>query len=447
MISKRILILVLILVVSLILRLFPVMIFDMPLCYDAPFHINATKELLLVKKIDGINLYYPQVYHVLLAYLSLFSGFDVFTLTKFILPIIASLLCIGIFAHFRNKIGILLAIATAVAIPLVHASFDSPENIAFLLLMGFWIIKDKNLLISEILLALTLFTNYFVFIISSIAYVLFKRKDSLRFLLISSVLICLMNFLGLKLFVGLNPNSGMELIYYNVKNSFPFLILITILAMGPIWYLSLKNKKLNFWSYLGIMSFFGMLSFFITPLLRAWEFPKFFILSSILISGNVLNNTTMRRFFSFLIVLSFIFSLLSASYFIFPRIHKIEINSLKWLEKNYDGKKILAEPSLGEYIIYFTDINKEKISNKLFYERKERIEDKAIKCMLYLRENDCKNYGLWIRNFEDDYFRKLDEKKLKKKFSKIYSLKSKSLCLIKGIDCNDMQTYVLKFKN
>ncbi|RLG70710.1 MAG: hypothetical protein DRO04_01290, partial [Candidatus Iainarchaeum archaeon] len=414
-------------------------------CYDAPFHINAAKELAEIKSIKGINAYYPPLYHILLVFLNIFTGIEIFNLARIILPLASVVLALGAFAYFddiRKKIA--GSVAISIMPPLLWSSFDSPENIALLLLLGsMLLIKKRKQLLGEVMLMLTMVTNYFVFIIGLACYLALQRLKAIRFVAITAAMLLFMNLFGLKLFVGLSIFSGMKLIQYNIKKYFWSVVLGATILVMPFLVAHIKERRFNFWSYCCFLSLLGLYSFFITPVLRAWEFTKFLGLSSTFVSVNYLHEKILQKWFILAMLVCFLISVLISANFLFPRLHLFEVKGIEKLGK-LQGK-ILAEPSLGEYILLFTNKDEKEVSNKLFYEKRERIDENAINCMLELK--NCEAYSYWPRNFEDDTLRPVKKQKLMERFSKIYAAKSNANCIIKGPNCGELEFYILKFRD
>ena len=253
--------LALILLSALSIRLAPVLLYGMPVSYDSPFHIKAAAS---ITESGGIPEYelsayqrpnnYPPFYHILLAELSLLSGIGIFTLSKFILPLFASLLCLSIFLFcsriFGNKKALIASFFAAIMPFLVTNSYDSPENfVLFMLPIILLLLSAKKEYAAAFLYSTAIFWNYFIFLASLPAIILAYRKRT-KFL--ASVFLFSLVFLffnlytrGLSFLENKSLEAGMAFVEYNLRNVLPISILavVTLAIFFSCLYLKKKESR------------------------------------------------------------------------------------------------------------------------------------------------------------------------------------------------------------
>lgn len=453
---------ILILIIALVLRLTPVMIYGMPISYDAPYHeriaIN-TLELQSIPHIDQslggrINIY-PPMYSLFLAELSLLTGLSVNVLGMVLLPIISSLIALSIFVlvkRLRNEFfAIIAALLTAIATPLIAAAFDSPENImlfAMPIIVLFVFLKKEKL--GAAFYSLGLLWNYFFVLINIIpAIIAFRNKRKFLFnSLIGFILIGLFYFFtkGFNAFSSQNATIGIDLILFNLGSFIPLFFALILLLVLPILFVSFKQKlsqELRFFQIFIIIGAGSIIALVFTPFFRPWEQIKFMSISSIVLLCCVPSNF-FKKYLKLIGAVFLVFSLLLSFQVVFPRITKIDQIAVGFLSELNPSGTILAEPSFSEHIRIQTGIN-DRLLTSLYFENqgaKSFLPESISFLQNEFSEQQEKdffaktNLHYLILNYEDLETAKSVNARNSNQFNKIYSLNYYQPCLFEFIPKN-----------
>ncbi len=292
--KKQAVAILIIVLIAFILRISPVVKFGTAVSYDPVYHERIAlgiQKTGFIPEIDsslGGRVYtYPPLYHVSLAVFSNLSGIQVGTLVMFFLPLIASIICFGVFIFARKftnwKWAILTALLVAVSSPTIAASFDSPENFVFLFIpISLFLVKLKKNSLSGFFIASSFLWNYFAFLVAVVPFVLnfLKNKKLLKSFIVLMVLILIAWFwlFGFSVLKEESIYSGTAFVASNLSQVMPAMIFYTSLFLVPILlysFFKLKEKEIRFLFYYCIFSLALLYSYFVTFLFRSWEQPKF----------------------------------------------------------------------------------------------------------------------------------------------------------------------------
>ena len=452
--------LLIILLIALILRIAPVMLNEMPVLYDAPFHINSAQKIIDSEALPGNG--YPPFYHLELFALSSVSGFSVFEITKFFLPVSSVLIILMVFLFarkfFSQRAAIYSSLIFSIAFPLISASFDSPEVIVLVLLfLGMWLLNEGKMRFSSIIFSSMLYWNYFSSIIIYLALFLSKRKEKYflkKFINLLAIFSLSGFYFGLIPFKAFNLTSGTEFVKETISIQLIEMILISIALLAFFGHYYLKNKySMDFWFHYFLISFIGSASILLTPLLRAWEFGKFLVIAFTLMFLRIENSFIKKTAVPSLILIFFLASFFVSFQYLYPVLNKVDLNSIEFLNNHYSSGKILASPALTSFIEMNSEIN--SFATAQFFEiRNEKLfndslrflsADRELKEEIFLKENEI---SLHLRTFEDN---KLREREFNGNHTnKIYELKYEVKCLFPelnflSVNCGKNRTQIYEF--
>lgn len=436
--------LAIILLIAFLFRLAPVLLYGMPVSYDAPFHINQATDIIDFEAVsktysDSQANNYPPLYHVLLASFSLLSGQGVFTLASIMLPILSALLCLSAFVFVRRisteKTAIIVAFLLAIATPLIAAAYDSPENMFFFMLpLLILLLMMKRNLLAALLFALTLLINYFAFLVTLIPFVLaqLRNRKFIASLITGIILVLLFHLItkGVAFFSFGNVLAGMDFVQFNLRHAMPWLFLTAFLFSLPILYFALRNfrKENLFWFSWSSLSLVAIASGFLTPILRPWEQLKFLSIAAIFLAVLTKPSKFFKTFIAVLAVFLLITSILLTAQLLYPRMNSIDKNAINFLESNSNDSKILAAPAFSEYLKYYTELDNRLLTG-LYFENISLSTDfeKALEFLSgrstdpgkFLEDADV---GYILINFEDAGARGTDFIYTLESIDKVYSL-------------------------
>lgn len=439
-----------IILISLLLRLGPVALWGMPISYDTPFHQRhaefawANGFLPALDPATGAVNSYPPLYHLLLAVLGLIGGIDVSLLAMLLLPLAAAMVPLTVFLFVRRAGGernaVIAALLTAVASPLIAASFDSPENFAFLLLPVVLLLAQKRrctaagLLYSSLLL-----WNYFVVLASAIPFLIAyrRRRRMLGSAILGAVLVVMFHcstkgfwFLG-----SGTLDTGMRFVANNLQGAMPAIAALTLIAALPIIYFAFLGRvqrgahaavaqwkagaadraNQNFLLCWSVLSLLALLSFWLGPVLRPWEHVKFAALAGIILlmslqtgAGLAGDSTAESRaqgaakaqsmqtwrvrserlrsvFAVFLAALMLCTALPLSFQTIFPRVTAMDAHAVWFLEQRHEQRagKILAAPGVSEHLRIATGLDDALITSLFFEESGETALGEALTVLMH----------------------------------------------------------------
>ena len=445
----------LILIIAMVIRLTPVMIYGMPISYDAPYHERIAMNTLQLQSIPHIDEslggrinIYPPMYSLFLAQLSLITGLSVNVLGMILLPIISSFLVLSVFVlvkRLRNEFfAVIAALLTAIATPLIAAAFDSPENImlfAMPIIVLFIFLKKEKL--GAGFYSLGLLWNYFFALINIIPAIIAFRKQK-KFLfnsMIGFIIIGLFYFFtkGANSFSSQNPSIGIDLILFNLGSFIPLFFVLILLLVLPILFVSFKQKlseELRFFQIFIIIGIISIIALLFTPFFRPWEQIKFMSISSIILLCCVPSNF-FKKYTAFIGIIFLIFSLLLSFQVVFPRITKTDQNAISFLAELNSTGTILAEPSFSEHIRILTGMN-DRLLTSLYFENQG--EKSFLSESISFLQNEFSaveekeffaktNLHYLILNYEDLETAKAVNARNSNEFNKIYSLNYFQPCL------------------
>lgn len=459
--------LVLIFLCAILLRLAPVLLYNMPINYDAPFHARSAQAII---EWQALSLYdespageesrpnnYPPFYHLFLAELSLLSGISVFSLGMIVLPIFSALICISAYLLASNLFGrgkaLLAAILFAVVPVLVVNSYDSPENILFFILpLILLLAMHSKKLSSALLYGSLIFWNYLAFIFTLPAILIAFRKDKklLPFLMLSTAFFVSLNLFlrGPSFLDNKSLEVGMDFVAYNLRSYLLSITIFSFLFGAAVLFLFFRSREkaydsdegatkspnretLLFFAAWCFLSSLAAISVLFTNLARPWEMPKFVAYSSFFLIPVFLE----KKHFAFMCALSMAFlafSLVFSSQVLFPRITREDFSAIRFLENNFTGEgRILAESSLSEYLRITAPSLSPFLLTTLYYENlaRESSTGKALRFLMLGKNSDDSekffqdsNASFLLLNYEDFAARESLVFNEKKYFDKTYSL-------------------------
>lgn len=464
-------ILLAIILLALILRIGPVFVFQMPLSYDTPFHVRIADSIIekgffpeFEQGIEKKPNSYPPLYHILLASISIFSSKEVFPIAMVLLPFFASLIPLSAFLLVRRlsnaKNALMAALLIAISTPLIAASFDSPEAIMFLIIpIVFLLLHFKKKILPAFFFALSLLLNYFFLLVTIIPFLFSARKQKKVFFL-AIFFLALFSLFYIPI-SGLLPiqikslNTGIAFIAFNLKDSLPILVGITIVFSIPILFFCLKQKQLGFFpaALLAFSLFVLVLSLFFVGL-RPWELIKFVSFAGIISLLSLKLGKIEKRFLLMLGIMLFIFSLIFSFQFLFPRLFGEETNAIQFLNNEEVNGNILAEPSFSEYLKLFS-LHSEKTLTSLYFENSSQ-KSQLPHYLQYLMNQGIADEQAFLEknkiefvllDFEDKMNRGIEKFDEKEWFDKTYSLSFEKKCLFFESEksmCGKMETFLLK---
>lgn len=469
--------LLLILLIALVFRLGPVMLYEMPLSYDAPFHIRNAQIIkgagiipLIDYSLGSRPNNYPPFYHLLLAEISILSSLSIETLAAILLPIISCLVVLSVFVLVKRlsneRKALIASFLVAVASPLIAAAYDSPENIVFLFLpLVLLLYANKSFKFGSLLYASSILWNYFIALITLLPLILTYRKEK-NFLLylgvgLGSIILFQLFTRGPVFLSNKSLDAAMQFITINLSKVMPSLIFVAIVFFIPLMFIVLKQKlgkEERFCIYWNSISFIALISFFLAPILRAWEHLKFLTLSSVILIG-LSKEKWMSKFVIIFATFLLIASIVTAYQSVFPRINKLDLNAIKFMEeinKESEGT-ILAAPSFAEYFRIYTALDPLLLTS-LYFEnaREDSFLGDGLK---YLSNDETLDEGRFVKesnlkfiitNFEDARVRGTLFLEEKTYLDKIYSLEYYQNCPLaflpaqSGYACGWNKTQILK---
>ncbi|MFH1751825.1 MAG: hypothetical protein ABH821_02705 [archaeon] len=465
--KKTIITLILILLIAFMLRFTTVMVFEQPVSFDSPYHLIQAQGIIETGKVTSTGLPYPPLYHVLLSTVFFLTGLELKFIGSVMLPLISVLTVLSVFVFVKRikneKNALIAALLTALSGALIIAAYDSPENIILFLLPLIILFSDK--ISFKLLIGFTLLWNYLAFGISFVTFIFFKLKQ--RKTLYLTIIIVLIaagllfynnNLVSLENF---NTSSSAEFVSNAISKIMPAFLIVMIVLTIPIIILSKKYlvKETKYWYYLLIISFLLSLSFFITPLLRGWEFLKFVSISSVLLIGCMTLNKNVKRFIVFFATLYLLSGLIAGFQGMYAKTTGYDLQVIDYLQPRLKDGRILAEPSYSDSMVFNSDFNKNQFITHLYLENNSNnysitglkflpslgLENKQEE-LEFLKNSNTK---FLVLNFEDIKTREPSGFENKEHFNKTYSLKYYQPCLFEGgaigLHCGINETKVLEF--
>lgn len=400
--SKYLIPLIGIFIVSLCIKLYPVIQYPIPIGYDSYYHIRIANDVKQNgipswdETIGGRPHIYPPLYHLMLAKLSDLSGIEILDITRFFLPVMSSLFVFPVFylvKRYRDeKMALISSVLIGLNPILLTASYDSPQIISLFLLPFFVLFfLEKRYLGSGVLLGLMLLFNYFVaiwigFLTGIFALYSFasKKYGFLRIFLYSSIISTLTispwliskfwdieNCLDVSTAIGDVLKSSYST---TVILSVP-LILLTLLLFFILRRVKKRDRYIDFWEIFILISSIGFLSCFLTPALRPWDQFLFFGIGFCFVFPDVvkiLERKKDERFFRSYVTgfLIFLILLLCTSIILAqnesPGITETNYMAIKWIDNNLDeDSMILANRDVSAGI---NSLSKNKAILDMFYE-------------------------------------------------------------------------------
>lgn len=386
------------------MRIYPAYIHDNPIKYDSYYHIRVAE---LVKEKGTIPLeepwprggrehYYPPLYHLTLAFLSAILSISIFDITRFLLPIISSLIVLSSFwlsYKFRNMTtALFVAFFMAFSPFILNASYESPEIIGLFLacFAVFFLLKEKYLF-SGILIGIGLLFNTIFGIFVSIAFLIFllyerKFKEATITLSIPFVLGLLWHFPHLSKIAILHPSEVLTFISTEISpwawHFTPAILGIAVIPFILIKWAPKRKYKMDryqkFWIIWVCFFLIVFLSHFITPSFYPWRMPLYlsfgfsFLLADVLFKIKykpAITNTILTCFFIIVFVSSTFFLISSNN--LRPPLDDNEYLMMDWIKTNLgENSVVLSDSVFCSNILTFadvsclTDINFESIPDK-----------------------------------------------------------------------------------
>jgi len=471
--------LIAILLIAVFLRLGPVFLFGgMPIGYDNPYHVRLSEIIRdsgFVPETDpilgGRPYTYPAFYHILLASLSIISGLPIQTLIPFLLPFISFLAVPAIYLFARRfadrEWALVIALMAACASALTMASYNSPENAAFLLLpLSVLMLARKRLFLGSLLFSLCLFWNYFAFLISLPAMLLvfaWRREilPNFLFALLASAVLWALSY-GINALLWFSISSGTSFVANNLRDVMLSLVLDSGLIL--LVFLVYAAKKLTapsakYWYIYCLTSGIALVSYLITPVMRSWEQPKFLSLGLVCLVASISAGRHFKKFVYAVIILFFFASLLSAFQVAYPKTTALDLHAISWLEAKNPAGNVLCDPTFSEEIANRTSLSG-KIMTALQFET--LTENNFVEAsLMYLGNIPLEDEPRYVResgmqyillNFEDEKVRGTSHLDEKPYLDKVYSLRYYQPCpfdmlpVTQGFDCGFLETKILEAK-
>ena len=434
--------LLIILLVAALLRFGPLLLYGVPLSYDAPFHLARAREIVDTGFLNRAE-HYPPFYRFLLAGFSTASGLPLELVGMWMLPVLSWLTVLSVFAFVRrvagNRMGLLAALLIAVGSPLIAAAYDSPENAVFFILPAcFLMYRAGHKWLPAVVLASAVLWNQLAALVVFVAFALayWQKRGTLTRFLVSAAAMTSLYFVSVdwKLIVGQSLSGGVGFIAYNLREALPVIAFICLVFAVPLLYACRVKRAvdgwLKFWFYWFSLSTVGMASFVVGPLLRPWETTKFLYLSGAVLVG-LLRGGDKFRWFVYALVAFMVFSSVILSFqLVYPKLQKPDFAALEFLqrEKRLGQGAILAEPSLSQWIAYKTDLDNRLLASLHFEAAAQKpgfgeglafLQYQGMQGEAMLRELKVKEVVL---NFEDKALRGVQALEEKPFLNKVYSV-------------------------
>lgn len=468
--------LVLILLIGVLLRFTPVMLFGTQMSYDAPYHqriaekVFESKEIpLMDESLGGRENIYPPLYSVFQNIIHYSTGFDFFFLGMILLPIISVLTILTVFVFVRRYAGerkaLLAAFLTAVSSSLIAYAYDSPENIVFFFLPAVILLfNEKKSKMAAGIYASGLLWNYLIIIASVIPLIFYLRKKlkELFYVFLGLILVVIYYFVfhGESVFYNQDINLGMDFVSLSFKPAFFASVLISYILIIPLIYFIWKKgipKKVNYWKYFIFLSLIALTTVLLTPFLRVWEQIKFLSLSSIIVLACIqVFDRKVKIYAGIYVLVLFCSALVMCFQGFYPSTKKQDFHSMEFLEEFTEKGSILAEPSFSEHMRNKTELD-ERILTSLYFENtgKNSFLKESLTYLTFQEIENEKEFfeksGLRfiVLNFEDKAVRNTEKIEEKEIFNKIYSMKYYRKCLIQNKEisfaCGMNETEILEY--
>jgi len=180
--TRLILILMLIFIAGSFIRLYPAAVSDKPLRFDTYYHVRVAeliKETGFIPNFDpwpagGRPHTYPPLYHISLALTSVAFNVPVIEVSRFFLPVLASLTIPVAFwfaRKFRNeKTALIAAFLLAISPYLISSSYESPQVIGLLLALplAYFMMNSKYLYSGMLVSVIFLFNTFIALFLSAV---------------------------------------------------------------------------------------------------------------------------------------------------------------------------------------------------------------------------------------------------------------------------------------
>jgi hypothetical protein len=388
--TKVVYVILLLILLSLLLKLYPPLSHDFLVNFDSIYHsrigqyvaengwVPATDPVM-----GGRPHLYPPGYHLTLGYASVLSGIPVLALVSYLLPLISALLVIPAFWLISKHYSTCLALWGAAFMafnPIVMAqSFDSPQLFGLLLLplIAYSLFKGRYLYGGG-LFALCIFFNYFVSFTIAAVLVIFgvvkfmkgeKRSliYSLLIIIIGAGLISPWLLLGMaKSGECLDPSTAVSSItnegvgYLLVM--MPFLLLI---GFGVLYWI--RNREGDYVLFWRIAFALGVVAFLVSlalPQLHPYDQLLLFGFSLVFILPEL--NLSNKRYALILGIM--IFASILAVVDVEPALDNDDLAAVRWVGSNVHNATILANPEVSGTINTLAPENKIRTEFGLFLE-------------------------------------------------------------------------------
>ncbi|MCD6230123.1 MAG: hypothetical protein J7K00_05005 [Candidatus Diapherotrites archaeon] len=376
--KKKLVVFAAVILIALFLRFYPIATNSTLMQYDSYYHLRIAQETISSQAVlkwdpalEGRPHIYPPLYHVFLVQLHYLTGFSLESLAGFINPLF-NVIFIALFALIYRKnwsIAILAAFLIAVSPGFIDASFDSPQNMAFLFLPAMLLLlRLKRFALSGFLLGVWFLTNYFsaaLFAIVLIAYLMYlvaKKQATFR----QASIFTATAFAVAAPWVALSVLAGSGCLDITVGNSslsvlnssfMPILFVVVSLVFVPLA-VAVASGKLKVegegivWVALAVVSFAGVASFPLASVFHPWEHVMLISIAFAYLIAVSFSKKVFRKYFAFIIILFFVAALLHSTQVLNPRVSDYDFDAFDYAAK-LSGKGLM-DPNLSSAFLQHT---------------------------------------------------------------------------------------------
>ena len=315
--TKLILILMLIFIAGSFIRLYPAAVSDKPLRYDTYYHVRVAELIKQTGAIPDFDPWpaggrphtYPPLYHISLALTSVAFDVPIIEVSRFLLPIIASLTILAAFWFVRKfrgeKTALIATFLLAISPYLISSSYESPQVIGLLLALplAYFMINSKYLY-SGILISLIFLFNTFIAMFLSAVVLIFllseKRfKAMAKTFWLPAVILALFFLPKLDAFSCSNFWIG-PLFISKSADAWVKFVTPAFLAMVLIPIVLIKGKTdryRRFWYAWVGLSIVLFLSHYLTPIFHPWRQDSILMFGLVFFFAEAVSGTDKKRLF------------------------------------------------------------------------------------------------------------------------------------------------------
>ncbi len=376
--NKKLIVFFAVLFIALFLRFYPIATNDTLMQYDSYYHLRIAQETMSNQSVlqndsalGGRPHIYPPFYHIFLVQVHYLTGLSLELLAGAINPLF-NVIFIALFGLIYRKnwnIALIAMFLLAISPGFMDASFDSPQNMAFLFLPAIILLfRLKRFALAGFLLGSWFLTNYFSAILFAVVlfvylvWLIVNKQIGFKQLAIftaTSIIVAapwiISSVLAGSGCLDITVGNGS----LSVLNSsfMPILFVLVSLIFVPIA-IAVATKKLKIegesvmWLVLAVVSFIGVASFQLAAIFHPWEHVMLISIAFAYLIAVLVSKKVFKKYFIFIIAVFFVASLLHSTQVLKPRVNSYDFEAFNYAS-SLSGKGLM-DPNLSSAFLQHT---------------------------------------------------------------------------------------------